>query len=233
MTLLLSTLVCGVGCMLLRLVMMVSGCDETGMLRSGQMVVTLCWILTAVYLGTLGWFIRDLGGERAAYARLFPVSRLCGGMGVLAGGLLALWSVTLTGLIPVAAGVLAGVCMIFTGVCRMTGRRPSYWFHFVLCVYFIYRLISGYRGWSTDPQLQDYAFQMLACVALMLAAYYRAAADAGTVRRRMLAYTCLAAGFLCIVCLSDPEMPVYYGACGLWALSSTGNLDPIRGSARE
>lgn len=230
MTLLLSTLVCGVGCMLLRLVMMVVGCDETGMLRPGQMVVTLGWILTGLYLAGLAWGVQALGGDRASYVRLFPASGLCGGMGVLAGAVLVLHSLTQTGILPVAAGVLAGGCMVFTGVCRIMGRRPAYGFTFVVCVYFIYRLISGYRGWSIDPQLQDYAYQILACVALMLAAYYRAAADGGIIRRRMLAFTCLAACFFCIVCLSDPEIPVYYGACGLWALSGTGYLDPVRGS---
>ena len=119
MTLLLSTLVCGVGGM-------PPAADDGLRQRRFRMpigahvTVTASWILAGIYLVVLVLGVQGLGSCRD-YCLLFPKSAFCGGMGVLAGVLLALHSLTQTGLVPMAAGVIAGGCMIFTGVCRSRG----------------------------------------------------------------------------------------------------------------
>ncbi len=228
----LFTLVCGVAGMLLRLVMMIYGCDTKGLLSSGHFSIVACWVIALGYLAGLVFGVRGLG-ERGSYEQLFSASPLCGGVGIAAGGMLAAVSLTDTFVAIKILGVIAGACMVYTGVCRFSGKKPYYMFHFMVCLFFIVKLVLNYRGWSADPQLQDYAFQMLACVLLMLAAYYRASADAGCTDPRKLAFTCLAACFMCVVSLSDPETPLYYGACGLWALGSVGRLEPIQRESKD
>lgn len=224
--LLLSTVVSGVICMLLRFVMMVFGCDDRGLLISMHFSVILCWAVAAVFLAGLVFGVRRLG-DAGSYEQLFPASAVGGTMVVMAGVMLLVVSLYGDTVFEKAAGAAAGASMICTGSSRFSGKKPAFICNFLICVFFVVKLIGNYRIWSADPQLQDYAFQMLACVMLMLAAFHRVSADADAIHRKRLAYTCLAAGFLCIVSLSDPENPVYYGACSLWALSSTGLLEPV------
>ncbi len=224
--LLLSTLTGGVVCMLLRLWMMIYGVDEKGLLVSGHGTILAYWAVTAVFLVGLVFGVKRLGHD-GSYRQLFPESRLCGVMIMVSGAMIAgvgLFGGTLT---DKALGLIAGGCIIYTGMARYVGARPYFVFHFAVCLFFILKLITNYQRWSADPQLQDYVFQILACILLMLASFYRASADADTIYRRKLAYTALAACFMCIVSLSDQEAPVYYGACALWAVANTGSLEPV------
>ncbi len=232
MTLLLFTLVCGVACMLLRLVMMIYGCDDKGLLVSGHISLIAIWAITAVFLLGLLLGVRRLG-SKGSYEQLFPASRLCGVIVVVSGAILLLGSIRSGSVPEMFAGIGAGFCVIYTGICRFSGIRPHFVFHFLICVFFIMKLIVHYQGWSADPQIQDYAFQMLACVLLMLAAFYRASADANIIYRERLVFTCLAACFMCVVSLSDLESPLYYGACGLWALGSMGWLEPVKEQTQD
>ncbi len=209
--------------MLLRFVMMVYGFDQKGLLVAGHMSMILCWVIAAGFLLGLVWGVNKLEKNRT-YAQLYPESFPYGFMIVLAGAGLIPVSLTQGSALQLVLGMAAGFCMIFTGFCRIYGKRPHFGYDFVVCIYFILNLISGYRVWSVDPQLQDYAFQILASVMLMLAAFYCASADANTIDCRKLVFTCLTACFFCIVSISDPVNPIYYAACGLWALGHVGQL---------
>ena len=227
---LVPTLACGVACMLLRFVMMVYGFDQKGLLVSGHISMFLCWAIAGAFLLGLLFGVKHIKGT-GSFDQLFPASFFCGGIVVLAGAAVAVLSLGRHSLLELVLGIAAGVCMMVTGIFRIRGKQPHFGFHFVICIYFIASLIMSYRHWSIDPQLQDYAFQMLASVMLMLAAFYRASADANAIDRRKLVFTCLAACFFCIVSISDPDVPIYYAACGLWAVGSVGMLEPVEDTA--
>lgn len=227
--------------------MMANYIDAKGLLIAGNLPGRLLMLVGVGFTLTLLLMLWKLGGD-GSYADIFPRDPVSGLLMIAAGITLTLsmpglhWS-SLPSAAPVTPLVsfwekfftgcmtampwLAAVSMVTLGLCRILGRKGWFSFGGVICLFYILTLVSNCRLWSADPQLQDYAFQMLACVALMLAGYYRAAADAGIIRRRMLAFSCFAACFLCVVSLSDPQTPVYYGACGLWALSSAGFLEPV------
>lgn len=221
---LVPTLTCGVVCMLLRFVMMIYGFDEKGLLVSGHLSMTLCWVIAAVFLIGLFFGVQRIT-TNSDFGQMFPASTFCGGMVAVAGVAVALLSLGSGSMLELALGIAAGGCMIVTGIFRFQGKRPHFGFNFVVCIYFIAKLILNYRNWSVDPQLQDYAFQMLSGVTLMLAAYYCASADANRIEHKKMVFTCLAASFFCIVSISDPDLPVYYAACALWALGHVGVLE--------
>lgn len=223
---LVPTLACGVACMLLRFVMMVYGFDEKGLLVSGHISMIISWVIAAAFLIGLFFGVKRIHGN-GNFDQLFPASFFCGGLVVLAGVVIAVLSLGRHSMLELVLGIAAGVCMIVTGIYRFQGKHPHYGFHFVVCIFFIVKLITNYRSWSIDPQLQDYAFQMLASVMLMLAAFYRSSVDANMIDRKKLVFTCLAACFFCIASISDPENPIYYAACGLWAVGGVGILDTV------
>lgn len=221
------TLVCGVMCMLLRLQILIYGYDEKGLMIPGNMMGYTAWMIAFLFMVGLALGVTRIRGN-GTYNQLFPLSFFYGTLVILAGGILLLVSLMQTTTLELVMCICAGLCMIWTGISRVMGKRPPYGLNFVVCVFFAVKLVMNYRDWSTDPQLQDYAFQILACVMLMLAAFYRASADANIIHRKRMVFTCLGACFMCIVSLSDPDAPIYYGACALWALGNVGVLESIR-----
>lgn len=117
-------------------------------------------------------------------------------------------------------GVLSVAAMVAAAVSRNRGQEPLFLFHAVVCVFFAVYMVSSYRGWSSNPQLQDYVFTLFACIALMLFAYYQAACAAGCGSRRLLHFAGLMAVFACIVCLSGTDNGILYLTGGIWALTN-------------
>lgn len=123
-------------------------------------------------------------------------------------------------------GILSIPCLIFTGICRIQGRRPAFLFHGIVCLFFAIHLANHYRVWSGDPQLADYIWQLLASVGLTMTAYYRTAFDVGLGSRRMQLGVSLVTAYLCLLSAVDAGYRVYYLTCGLWALGALGTLPP-------
>lgn len=232
-------LTCG-GVGLLLQLWLLGTADEKGLLASGHISEILLWILTCGVLALLLLLTRDLQ-EANKYSFNFPASNV-GALGCLVGALgLAVSSVAELSqwgdMIAVAAavcGVASAAALVFLAQCRRKGQRPNSLFHILICIYMAFRLISLYRHWSSDPQLQDYCFQLLATICLMLAAYHRADFDTGTGNRRSYAFFALAAVYLCCLSLTSwAEVPFYLG-CGAWMVTDLCSLRPLpRGAFRR
>ena len=223
------TAVCGSVAAILRQRMLTVGVDEKGLLIPSDPCDIALWIVSIGYLVTLLVLLRRLGGS-GGFGENFPACRLRGGLSVVGGALLAAESVRqllAAQLLVGGLGILGGIGMIGAGVCRFSGKRPSPLFHTVVCVFFILRLILSFQGWSADPQLQDYALQMMACVCLMLFSFHRASCDAGIINRRRTVFFGLAAAYFCLAALSDELMPLLYLASGLWTVGAGCNLDTL------
>lgn len=223
------TLVCGVAGGILRHLMITTGLDSSGLLEPGNAAHYGLWAVSVLFLLALALSLRRLGGC-GTYSDNFPASKLCGSLAIAGGAVLIGESIRqilsgsrLVGL----AGAAAGVCMILTGYCRAKGERPTPALHFIVCIFYILRLISSFRHWSADPQLQDYALQLLACVNLMLLSFHRASCDARIINRRRTVFWGLAAVYFCMASLSDETMPLLYAASGLWAAGSLCSLERL------
>ena len=221
--------------LLLRAVLYLTGADGKGLLPSGHWAGIALWILSLAVLAGLFVCTRSIHGSRR-YQDSFPVSWVSAAGAFLAALGLAVTAVSdagiSTGIAELAVRILgfaAAAALVAVGLCRMTGAKPPFPCHAALCVYFALRMVYQYRRWSSDPQLQDYCFRLLATVCLMLAVYQRAAFDAGIGRRRPCAFFSLAAVYFCCLSLTDwGEIPFFLGT-GAWMITNLCSLIPMPG----
>lgn len=236
----LPLLVTGAGVLglLLRL-WLLSTADDRGLIASGHIAEMLLWSLTVLLLAVLLLGTWNLV-EASKYRFNFPAS-LPAGIGIL----LAAMGIAITAVIELKnavdsmetftgwMGLTAALALVIAASCRWKGYHHSSLSHIAICLYLMLRLIFLYRHWSADPQLQDYCFQILAAVCLMLSAYFRAAFDANAGKRRPYAFFSLAAVYFCCLSLTAWEhIPLYLGA-GAWMLSDLCSLIPMPGGSRN
>ena len=212
--------------------------DGRGLLLEGNLPGKLLWAVGIAFLVLLTAVLRSIGGD-GSYEDNFPACCLSGGLMLAAGAAMA-WAVpglTLDVQSPVAEGMAAGianitgwaarylpwaaaVCMAILGGFRMVGKRPWPIFSGVICLYYMLVLVTNYRLWSADPQIYDYAYQLLAEVLLMLCAFHRTCCDAQIIQRKKLLATGLCAAVCCTAALSGTFQWWFFLASGLWAAGS-------------
>ena len=215
----------------LRILMYATGIDEKGLLIRNHPLDILCWIL-ALALGVLFFVAVRRQEGTCEYGDNFSASVTAAlGCFAAAGGSLVLGlqlrnvvADTLSDLWRILA-LLSAVAFGFTGWCRLKGKRPVFFFHMVICLFFCIHTICNYRIWSSNPQVADYAFPLLACVFLGMIALYRAAFDVEVARPKKVMFASLMAGFLCLFSLVGPEYRIFYLFNGIWAIS--GILPPF------
>ena len=115
-------------------------------------------------------------------------------------------------------GWLAAACLIVTGGCRMTGKRPPFLLHLPVCLFWLIHMINQYQTWSGTPQLQSYLYEMLGCMGLMLYAYYIAARSAGEECLSQSRGVGIAAVPLCLMALAWTVYPWLYLGGAAWVL---------------
>ena len=123
-------------------------------------------------------------------------------------------------------GFASSAALAVVGLCRLMGMKPFFLLHVVPCIYFAFRMVCQYRFWSSDPQLQDYCFQLLACVTLMLMSYHHAAFGADIGRHNRLWFFSLISVYLCCLSVASPEGRLLYLGTGIWAYTDLSSLTP-------
>lgn len=225
--------------MALRFWLFAGGIDSKGLLKSNHPAVPLVWILSIITVALLFILTRPLQGQ-GRYRSNFPAS-LSGAVGCCAAGI-AIFITALGALLDkpdgltIAAnilGVLAAPCMVLVGLNRYSGKRVSFLFHTLLCLYFTAMLMSQYRHWSAAPQLQNYCFQLLSSVGLMLTAYHRATFDARFGKRRTYAFLSLCTLYFCCLSIPGGQNKFYYMAMALWLFTNLCSLKPMRQRAAQ
>ena len=212
--------------------------DGSGLLVEGNLPSKLMWAVGIAYAAVLALTLRSIGGD-GTYGDNFPACYLSGGL-MLAAGITMAWAVPgleLTVEPPVAAGMAlaisratdwaarylpwaAAASMAVLGGIRMAGRKPWPLFSGIICLFYMLMLVTNYRLWSADPQLHDYAYQLLAGVLLMLCSFHRTCCDARIIQRKKLLATGLCAAVCCLASLSGAFQWWFYLASGLWAAGS-------------
>lgn len=211
---------------------MMNNCfDDKGLLIAGNLPELLMLAVGAAFVLGMGLLVRRLGGD-GTYEDNFPRDMVSGVLLVAAGLVLAMGTDAQTQPLEQTGGVrllgsvleiggrvlpwLAAGSMAVLGVCRIQGRRPRPVFSGLVCLYFMLMLVRDYRLWSADPQVHNYAYQLLAGVLLMLCAFHRTCCDAGIIQRRKLILTGLMAAVCCTASLSMPFRQSFYLASALW-----------------
>lgn len=212
--------------LVLRTALYATGFDEKGLLVAGHWAGIALWLLTALLAAGLLFLTRSLQGPRQ-YQDAHPLS-VPAGLGSL--GLAAVILITTVSefsefssnisRIAWLLGLCSSIAMGFVAFCRLSGVRPNFACHGVLCIYLALRMVTRYQHWSSDPQLQDYVFYLSAYVALMLTAYHQAAFDADMGKHSSLWLLSLAAVYLCCLSLKDAPDTLLLLAAGIWAFTN-------------
>lgn len=213
-----------------RAVLFATGLDEKGLLVAGHWADTAVWLLTAAVIGAIFFALRRCTGPEA-YGDAFPASifRAIGCLVAACGFLLTDSSLVSSAKMAAAEPVLrilAAAAMVAVAYCRFRGKKPSFLLHGVVCLYLALRMVCRYQVWSSDPQLQDYAFFLGAHVALMLSCYQLAAFDTSSGNHKALWHWGLGAIYLCLTALPGSEEPFFLLCCALWMLTSLSSLTP-------
>lgn len=116
-------------------------------------------------------------------------------------------------------GLAAPVCLVLAGVLRLMGKKPFFLLHVIPCLFLLVHVVNSYQLWSSNPQLQDYLFALLASISLILLAHYTAAFEAGLGNRKLVLGTGMMAVYLCLAELGWTDSPALYFGCMLWALT--------------
>ena len=76
-------------------------------------------------------------------------------------------------LLPIS-GVLAAIAMLYIAYNRSKGVRVNMLLYCLVVLFLIVRTMTACSLWSAEPQLMQFFFPLMACVFLLVAAYYRA-----------------------------------------------------------
>ncbi len=215
----------GAAALLVRFWLFMTGVDGKGLIVATHPGNALSYILVALMMGVLFLAVWPLKKVNVAKVTFKPGVPAC--VGTFAAGIGVLFTTFYelagkSGFIDTLAcilGVVAAVCFVVTGLCRLKGKTPSYYLHSVITLYFMLHLLSQYRHWNIEPQLQNYFPQLLASAFLMITAYQRAALDGGNGRPEgYLFFNYGALFFSCASIVGDA--PVFYLTMALWTLTA-------------
>ena len=220
----LAVLGCGVIAALLRALLWIAaiGDNTSSLLPAGTWPDVLCWITVALTIALLAVSARKIRNNKK-YTSNFSASPIGAIAMVLAAVGFLFTSITDLSVsadpITTAAtvmGFVAVAALLLLAYFRYKGLRPTMLLHSVVCVYLMLYLVSHYRLWSAAPQLQTYAFELLAIVFVMMACYHRAAFDMNQGSRQAYTFFTLAALFFCIATLPSCDNPAFFIGCGTW-----------------
>ena len=223
------TLICGLAGCGLRLWLFGTGVDEKGLLVTSHPANALTFLLTGLTLVFLYLSVRKLRKIRS-HKRLYPASlmALLGCVPAAVGILLTAWlelrlRQDLITTVTLVLAVLAAVSLILLGIGRKKGLRPNFLMQAILTVYMMFHLVSQYRLWSSEPQLQFYCFQLLASVCLMLCVFHGTILDTQVGSRRWFVFFNQAALFFCCMSLVGDSW-VFYLAMGIFCATNLCSL---------
>ena len=231
------TVLLGALLMLCRVVLLLTGVDRKGLFITGHFADVLSYILLCAGAVLIYLCLRSVAGT-GRMRNLFPASAsgglgcCIGGVGILASGILETPQQTdLIRIISLLLGIFAGIALILSGLCRYKGRRANYLLHCIVTAYFLVHLISRYRVWSSEPQLQTYFFPLLASVFLLICSYQRTCLDAGFGSRRNFAFANQGALLCCLASVTSSDW-LFYLALALWTLTDLCDLSELPAPAR-
>ncbi len=98
-------------------------------------------------------------------------------------------------------------------------KKPVFGLSAGLCICFILRLVACYQVWSRDPQIQNYIFELLACLCLTAFFYQQTALEAGLGSKTWRLRFAFLGDYLCLACYMAPQFSYPYLWFGVGVLS--------------
>lgn len=196
--------------------------DEKNLIVAGHPALIALWALTAAALALAafgGWTRENRPPFRTAHGPAFLGHGLLGVAMAVAAVLGVVPMPGILGTVWKLLGLSGGICLLAAGFSRLRGKVPFFLLYGVPSLFFTVHVVAHYQLWCSNPQFTDYAFGLLASVMLALRCYQLSAfgADAGS--RKMLAFTGLAAVYLCGAEMAASLYPYLYFAGALFCLT--------------
>ncbi len=208
---------------------LISSVDNRGLLPSVHVASIISLLLLVATLG-LCLLIQRKAPPATDYGKLFPRSPVASAGTAIAavGMLISAFSMPASGILALLTpifGSLAGGALLVTAYCRFQGLRPNCLLHSVVAVFFIVRTMACCQTWGAEPQLQLYLFPLLACLFLLIAAYFRAELD--VLQKSSFQYAFFSQGAL-MCCLSSAthSQGLFYLSVSLWLAADFFVLPP-------
>ena len=221
----------GIVGLLLRRQLYIWGPDDKGLLQEGHPLAFTLWLVTAVVLLVLAAKVWKLKGTNV-YEDNFAPSRGAAVGHILAGAGFALTALlnepllrSALGSAWTALGILSFPCLILAGIARSGGKKPFFGLYMVPCLFLVIHVINHYQLWSGDPQVQNYVFELLTAMALILFAYHNAAFCVDSGNRRMQLLSGLAALYLGLTTIGSTEHLFLYAGGLAWVAGGLCTLD--------
>ena len=209
-----------------------TGLDGRGLLKQGHPA----WIgLILLFIAVAGLILIGTAPLRGTKGRVPPSMFAAVACALAAASSLFTGLGNLTAVQPLysAAAFLAAAAFAGLAFCRFRGLKPHFLLHVVVCIHFALQMLHLYQANSYDPQVANYFFQLLGCIALTITAYQMAAMELGQGQRRWLWTAALAAVFLCTVSLGSSATGLYLTG-GIWAYTAIPTVRrPRRAQAGE
>lgn len=228
---------------LFRLLTRGNGPDAGGLFEPRPLFWSLLWLVTAATAVMIIYAVRKLrnpGTYRDNYPKSFaalvcslPAAAmiLITGVGLLRSSLQADMTTLrpdYVGVVTGIMGIVAGGCLVVSGLNRMFERKPFFILNGMVCLYFALRLFHHCRDWSNEPQMGIVVFPFLASLVMMLASYHRTCFDVDMGKRQVFLFWSLMGVYLSVVAMLSYEEPLFYGSCALWLLTDLCSLRPLR-----
>ena len=215
-----------------------AGMDEKGLLPANHISQTLLFILFALVVAVTILCARPLGPV-TKYSRLFPVSlsraigcALCAA-GCLYAGICCLQAdFSLLQILTVISALAATISMGCVAFFRLKGSRPSFLFHGILTVFFMFYTVYYCQAWGTEPQVQAYSFPLLAHLFLMLYGYYLTVLSARKVPRTSMVFFSQLALFCCCLSLVG-ENSFFFLTMISWLVLDLCSVETIKRAAPQ
>lgn len=219
---------------LLRLWSIGKGPDAAGLYAPALVPWILLWIVTAAVPVVIILMTRPLS-QPVKYTQNFPASivpaigSLIASVGIAISGAKLITGdsgafVFIVGIL----GLTAAVMMVLVAYARLKGRKPNFFCHAIVCLYFALQTFDQCRTWSNYPQIGVFLFAFLAQICMMLATYQLCAFDVDLGKRRVSLFWSLSGVYCCLVALPSSENILFYGAIAIWLLTNLCSLTPAK-----
>ena len=153
--------------------------DHKGLLPRNHISAIISFLLFAAIVAWTFYYLKNVKGS-CDYEQQLPPSVVAA-----VGSCLAAVGFGISVMTPIAMGflqtllrlfgVLTVGTLLFSGYCRLQGKRPNSLIYVPLILFLICRALAFCQVWSSAVQVQAYFFPLLAGLFLLLTAYHRAA----------------------------------------------------------
>ncbi len=202
-----------------------TGIDEDGLLIPGHIApplllgLSICVILVAVYLST--GVPKDMHYcEMAATRKLSAAGSIAGAAGIL-----------LTALHSGPNSFLSLLCLVCTAmllrqVYAHKDKTLRFWASCGVAVFMLALVLSQYPKWCVNTQLQEYAYPLLACLSLLLAAYHRTEGELGIFHAKRIVFFHMLGIYFGLVSAAT-ELGFLTAGLALWCAFDLFRLQPV------